>query len=262
MASHGGIIGLVLACLWYARRRGHRLMHLLDCVAFSIPPGIVFGRLANFVNGELYGRQAPPDSPTAMKFPLELTQEKFGRLPELAMRVPPPEPVAEAGGLAYADWLIERVREGDPQVTAAVADVLTPRYPSQLFAAGLEGLALLLVMLGLWIRPRKPGVVCGWAIVTYGVGRIIAEFWREPDAHIKAAEFAATGISRGQWLSLAMLIPGVAILIWSHRRDAPRAGGWMPVESAGASGNAGPDDADAETLEGGDEKASADSPGA
>jgi phosphatidylglycerol:prolipoprotein diacylglycerol transferase len=67
MSFHGGLIGLFLAVLWFARRRAIPVLALGDAVATIGPIGLFFGRLANFVNGELYGRAT--DMPWAMVFP-------------------------------------------------------------------------------------------------------------------------------------------------------------------------------------------------
>jgi len=67
MSFHGGFLGVILAVVLFARRRGLPLLQVGDAVALAAPPGILFGRLANFVNGELWGR--PTDVPWAMVFP-------------------------------------------------------------------------------------------------------------------------------------------------------------------------------------------------
>jgi phosphatidylglycerol:prolipoprotein diacylglycerol transferase len=67
MSFHGGLLGTILALSLFARRRGLPLLSLLDIAAASTPFGLFFGRLANFINGELFGR--PSDVPWAMVFP-------------------------------------------------------------------------------------------------------------------------------------------------------------------------------------------------
>ena len=67
MSFHGGLIGVILAMYLFARRRGIPFFALTDIVASATPIGLFFGRLANFVNGELFGR--PTDVPWAMVFP-------------------------------------------------------------------------------------------------------------------------------------------------------------------------------------------------
>ncbi len=70
MAAHGGILGVMVAVWVFARRGGYRFLNLLDCAAMVAPIGLCFGRLANFVNGELYGHRW--HGPLAVQFPTEL----------------------------------------------------------------------------------------------------------------------------------------------------------------------------------------------
>jgi phosphatidylglycerol:prolipoprotein diacylglycerol transferase len=67
MSFHGGLIGVVVAIILFARRQKIPMFALGDLVACAAPIGLFFGRLANFINGELYGRVA--DVPWAMVFP-------------------------------------------------------------------------------------------------------------------------------------------------------------------------------------------------
>ncbi|MBW7851665.1 MAG: prolipoprotein diacylglyceryl transferase [Rhodospirillales bacterium] len=68
MSFHGGLLGVAAATILYARRHGLRLLAVADALAVIAPIGLFFGRIANFVNGELFGRPAP-DVPWAMVFP-------------------------------------------------------------------------------------------------------------------------------------------------------------------------------------------------
>jgi len=67
MSFHGGAFGVVIATWWLARRNGLSMLRFLDYVACCGPFGLFFGRLANFVNGELWGRVT--DVPWAIVFP-------------------------------------------------------------------------------------------------------------------------------------------------------------------------------------------------
>ncbi|MHB1676280.1 MAG: prolipoprotein diacylglyceryl transferase [Sulfuriferula sp.] len=90
-----------------------------------------------------------------------------------------------------------------------------PRHPSQLYEFGLEGLALFAL---LWIysaRPRPVGAVSGLFLIGYGSFRFLVEFSREPDDFLG---LLALGLSMGQWLSLPMIIAGIAMMIWAYRR--------------------------------------------
>jgi len=90
-----------------------------------------------------------------------------------------------------------------------------PRHPSQLYQFALEGIALFVI---LWLyssKPRPTGAVSGVFLIGYGVFRFIAEYFREPDDFLG---LLALGFSMGQWLSLPMIVAGVALLAWALRR--------------------------------------------
>lgn len=67
MSFHGGLIGMILAMAWFARRRAIPLLSLFDIAAASTAPGLMLGRIANFINQELWGR--PTDLPWGVVFP-------------------------------------------------------------------------------------------------------------------------------------------------------------------------------------------------
>jgi phosphatidylglycerol:prolipoprotein diacylglycerol transferase len=67
MSFHGGLLGVMIAMWWFARTRGRRFFAVADFVAPLVPPGIAFGRIGNFINGNLWG--GPSDLPWAMVFP-------------------------------------------------------------------------------------------------------------------------------------------------------------------------------------------------
>ncbi len=90
-----------------------------------------------------------------------------------------------------------------------------PRHPSQVYQFLLEGL-LLFVLLWLYARkPRKMGQVSAAFLFGYGVFRFIAEFFREPDAHLGILQL---GMSMGQWLCVPMILGGVALWVWASKR--------------------------------------------
>ena len=67
MSFHGGFLGVLVAMVWLAYKKNLRWLQLTDFIAPLVPPGLAFGRLGNFINGELWGR--PTDMPWAMVFP-------------------------------------------------------------------------------------------------------------------------------------------------------------------------------------------------
>ena len=69
MSFHGGLLGVMAAAAWFARSRRVNWLDLMDFVAPMIPPGLAYGRIGNFINGELWGRVAPSWWPGAMIYP-------------------------------------------------------------------------------------------------------------------------------------------------------------------------------------------------
>ncbi|MFM1848446.1 MAG: prolipoprotein diacylglyceryl transferase [Pseudomonadota bacterium] len=242
MASHGGIIGIIIACVLFGRQHKLPAFHLFDLTTLGGTIGIFFGRIANFINGELVGRPAPDGYPLGVKFPQDILAwpgHEWARLETLA-------PAVEKVGVPSSQWgellarsaadprsfdtvttvlhrIIDGIQGGSAPLSATLAPLLTTRYPSQLIEAGLEGLFLFVVLMLIWRIPRRPGVIAGWFFSLYAVVRIIGEQYRMPDLQIG---YQLLGLTRGQWLSFAMLILGVIFLIVAARRHDKPLGGW------------------------------------
>ena len=92
---------------------------------------------------------------------------------------------------------------------------LLPRHPSQIYQFLLEGLLLFAVLWWLARKPRPLGWVSGAFLVGYGLLRFIAEYFREPDAHLG---LLSLGLSMGQWLCVPMVLIGLAMMLWSLRK--------------------------------------------
>jgi phosphatidylglycerol:prolipoprotein diacylglycerol transferase len=90
-----------------------------------------------------------------------------------------------------------------------------PRHPSQLYQFALEGLALFALLWWFSSKPRPRAQVSAVFLIGYGVFRFLAEFGREPDSYIG---LMALGLSYGQWLSLPMIVAGIALFAWSARQ--------------------------------------------
>ncbi len=91
-----------------------------------------------------------------------------------------------------------------------------PRHPSQLYQAFLEGIVLYLVLN--WFRKKSPpvGAISGLFLIGYGIARILAEFFREPDAQI--GYLAGGWLTEGQVLSLPMVLLGVYFMWDAYKR--------------------------------------------
>lgn len=225
MASHGGILGGIAASWLFAYRNGVRWAHVLDLMAFGGPLGLFFGRIANFINGELYGRRVSEDFPLAVKFPQEMYDMPEEKLRSVYSQLAPYFPQA-----GVQDWItltIEQIQKGNEAIVRIVEPILTPRHPSQIYAGITEGLVTFAVLLWVYRRPVKPGTVGGWFCIVYGVMRIFNEFFRMPDAHLLDEEFAAVGVTRGQWLSVLLVLLGVVVLWLARRHPGEKQGGWL-----------------------------------
>ena len=162
MSFHGGLLGVILAKFLLARRWKLRFFEVSDFVAPLVPIGLFAGRIGNFINAELWGRQT--DVPWGVVFPN-----------------------------------VDNV----------------PRHPSQLYQAFLEGLVLF-VLLHFYRKASPPvGAISGLFLVGYGIARILAEFVREPDAHIG---YLAGGITQGQLLSLPMVLLGLFFMWGAYKK--------------------------------------------
>jgi phosphatidylglycerol:prolipoprotein diacylglycerol transferase len=181
MAFHGAAIGVGLAIIGFARANRVSFLGVLDLVAAAEPIGQCFGRIANFVNGELWGR--PTDAPWGVIF-------CNGHI------------AAENGGVC-------------PQ------EVLVPRHPSQLYEAALEGVVLFLVLRFATHRLKwlqRPGAVTGLWLIGYGAIRIALENVRNPD--IGMPNFPL-GLTMGMILSIPMILVGAGLIWWTRRKAPP-----------------------------------------
>ena len=224
MSAHGGIIGVITATALYARRHGHTFSHLIDLAAIGTPLGLFFGRLANFVNGELLGRPCDPSFPLACKFPQEMHNWTNDQVQNLAPAVQflKPEDLQRFG---IVQACIDAMHRQNAEVIAIVEPLLTTRHPSQLYEAAMEGLVLFFVLIAVAWKPKRPLVVGATFCLGYGVARAVCEFFRLPDAHLASEEFQHWGITRGQWLSVLLALLGLSLVIFASRRNLPKMGG-------------------------------------
>ena len=216
MASHGGILGLTFYTMWYAHRHRLSFRNLADNLVVVGPIGVFFGRCANFINGELYGRVS--DACWAVQFPKEIlfyTPEHLDRFLLKAATINPVfgSPEAVITGVNSSSSLRE-----------LLAIEISPRYPSQLVEALLEGVFLFVLLWILRTRVRLPnGFLTGIFFIAYALVRILGECFREPDAPLTGM------LTRGQFLSLFMILIGILFLIWAKWKPGyPRVPG-MPA---------------------------------
>lgn len=183
MSFHGGLLGVITAMWLWGRKQNKTFFAVADVVAPLVPPGLFFGRLGNFVGGELWGRLT--DAPIGMIFPKAIDGANWN-----------------------SEQLIALYKSGAlNQYT---------RHPSQLYEAALEGLVLFVV---LWLyssRPRPAMAVSGLFLLGYGIARFAVEFFRQPDAH--KGFIAAEWFTMGMLLSTPMIVFGLGLMIMAYRR--------------------------------------------
>ena len=200
MSYHGGVIGAIVAGLIYTKVKKISFLRFADLITSAIPFAYTWGRLGNFINGELYGRVTT--SRMGMVFP---TAERFSTTHQWVRSV------ADTVGIVYSP--------GDY--------VNLPRWPSQLFEAFFEGIVLGIVI---WFVVRKikkkrnmaDGTILASYLMGYGLIRFILEYFRQPDSDIGYVIGHSSNIylfesvlniSKGQVFCLLMVIGGFALLL-------------------------------------------------
>ena len=201
MSYHGGALGGLLAVIVYCKVKRYSFRELSDMYAASVPLGYTFGRLGNFINGELYGRITA--SPLGMVFP--------------------------HGGISPSDKGFAVIRDAAEQMgieaAAGPGGILNyPRHPSQLYEMLFEGIILWAII---WVfRNRKPfkGFLVGLYFLGYGLFRFFIEYFREPDSDLgyrivliksnlpPAVSHPPFSFSTGQILCFLMIVFGI---VWS-----------------------------------------------
>jgi phosphatidylglycerol:prolipoprotein diacylglycerol transferase len=156
MSFHGALIGIIIATYLFSVKKKLSFLALLDTIACVAPIGIFFGRIANFINGELVGK------------------------------------------VTDISW----------SVIFPNIDML-PRHPSQLYEAFLEGIILLLILnIFIFKKNYKTGMCSCLFLICYGFFRVVAEFFREPDAQIG---YLLNLFSMGTFLSFLMILSGLIL---------------------------------------------------
>ena len=197
MSFHGGVIGGLLGMVIWCLTHKRPLWKLVDAMVVAIPLGYTFGRIGNFLNGELYGRITT--MPWGMIFP---GAQRF------SVSIPWVKEFAEKAGLTIAE-------------NARLINL--PRHPSQLYEAFFEGIILFLIM---WfLRKKKPfdGFMSGMFLIGYGVFRFAIEYFREPDADLgyrisvtdapTYLNVSLLNISTGQILCFLMIVAGIGLIL-------------------------------------------------
>jgi len=206
MSFHGGFVGVVVATFAWCKINKQRWLAWGDVIAMSVPLGYTFGRLGNFINGELWGKVTSVS--WGMVFPYA---EKFS---------------------ARENWVQELAAKTGITLHSMIDTVNLPRHPSQLYEALFEGLALWLFM---WFilrkRKRFEGFASGAYVIGYGAIRFVIEYFREPDSGLgyilplgdrNASTYLVSSVfnfSMGQILSFLMVLGGILLIVLAGKRS-------------------------------------------
>ncbi len=194
MSFHGGLIGVAVAGWLFCRANAVAPRAVADAMSMVVAIGLGLGRIANFINAELWGR--PSDVAWAVIFPGDAAQACMGPVGIVMTELGP----------------------------------MCARHPSQLYQAGLEGVAMGAVLLWLaWRRGwlKTPGALTGMFLALYGLARFAVEFVRQPDAQFVTPDnpvgfaLAVTpqlGLTMGQLLSLPMIALGLWLVRGARQR--------------------------------------------
>jgi len=164
MSFHGGLLGVVIVIFLFCRNRRLDLFSIGDLVASATPIGLFFGRIANFINGELWGKQT--DSPLGMVFCNDTIARTYGGCP---------------AGLQprYPSQLFEALLEG--AVLFAVLQIAIRKFRLH----------------------ERPGMVIGLFFAGYGLARFAAEFFRDSESMIVGWFSMGMLLSVPMWLAAA-----------------------------------------------------------
>ncbi|OAV18018.1 Prolipoprotein diacylglyceryl transferase [Moraxella catarrhalis] len=189
MSFHGGFVGVLLAMWYFAHKYKKAPFTVLDFIAPCVPTGLFFGRIGNFINGELWGRISHADVSHLMYFPQA----------------------------AHVDFEMIQTNPALQDIAANIGGyLLLPRHPSQLYQAATEGILLFVVLWWFSAKPRPRYAVSAVFLLIYGLSRFITEFFRQPDVGY-ALIFG--WMSKGQLYSLPMIIAGVALMVMAYQKQ-------------------------------------------
>ena len=189
MSFHGGFVGVALAMVYFAHKYKKNIFNVLDFIVPCVATGLLFGRIGNYINGELWGRVSDGGYSWLTYFP-------------------------QAAG--YDANLINT----NPALRELMLQVdnvyLLPRHPSQLYEAFAEGLLTFILVWWFSSKPRPRMAITASFMLCYGFSRFVIEFFRQPDP---GYELLMGWMSKGQLYTLPMIIIGLFLMVLAYRRQ-------------------------------------------
>ncbi|MFB6348985.1 prolipoprotein diacylglyceryl transferase [Moraxella sp. ZJ142] len=189
MSFHGGFVGVLFAMWYFAYKYKKAAFSVLDFIAPCVPTGLLFGRIGNFINGELWGRVSESNLSHLMYFP-QAANADFALIGE--------NPTLQNIATNINGYL------------------LLPRHPSQIYQAISEGVLLFVLLWWFSAKPRPRYAVSALFLLGYGISRFITEFFRQPDV---GYELIFGWMSKGQLYSLPMIVAGVILFIMAYQKQ-------------------------------------------
>ncbi|MFT7536700.1 MAG: phosphatidylglycerol:prolipoprotein diacylglycerol transferase [Hyphomicrobiaceae bacterium] len=262
LAFHGGLAGVCVSMWLFCRHHKIGWGRVADATAIAGTPGIFAVRMANFINGELYGRVTDATTWGAMQFPTDPAAMQLLHVPEgVSMRDRELCIQVAYGNLEFAD-VKDRLSVADDlgrpinwdaiepylnwesvsNLVSANGEHLIPfRHPSQLYEGFGEGLLLGLVLLVVYLmtrkKPMRTGRYAAIFLMGYAIIRGGLEMVRKPDAQFYENGKDGTvllGMTMGQTLSAAMVVGALMILFWPRKPESE------PTENPGVSAQPDP----------------------
>ena len=204
LASHGAILGMIIAMYFYAKRVIKKpLLWILDRMVIASAPGAAFVRLGNLFNSEIVGK------PTGTDFGFKFIRHHYNEYE--AMSVTSTQAADRAYGLIAKS---SRFQE-------ALAEVPN-RYPTQLY----EALGYLLVFVILWYVYRKTdkkkqvGFIFGLFMALFWAIRFFIEFYKESQGGIEEWVDIGIQLNTGQWLSIPLVLVGLFFMLRAKKKVA------------------------------------------
>ncbi len=228
MSSHGGMLGVLGTFIYCGRKYNISIPHLMDIGTYVAIPGLFLGRIANLINAELWGTRLPEalqQNPPwwSIKYPTEITEVWTRQPVRYTTKLESLQPLQTKvhGGESFYSNIVNEAYQGNQVVIDTIQPLLTAWYPSQLFQAITNGPLLFALLTIVWWKPRKPGVVAGWFLIIYGFFRTATEALRQPDDGVSLV----FDLTRGQLLSIAMMVAGTLIIYLFSQRRVEKFGG-------------------------------------
>jgi phosphatidylglycerol:prolipoprotein diacylglycerol transferase len=221
MSYHGGLLGSIVASIIYLRVKKFPVLNWGDMIVTGAAGGYTFGRLGNFINGELYGRITAV--PWGMVFP---------QAPKYSASLPWVQNFARRIGMSLNGTGL----------------VNLPRHPSQLYEAFFEGLVLWAILWFVFRRRRRfDGQLIALYVIGYGIARFFIEYVREPDVELgfpiqlvplqnPEVQFSFFNFTTGQILNAIMIGVGIGCFFWFRHRAAVQREAQQKQEAARPSG--------------------------